>query len=147
MSPEELEAVAVAATSWDNSYRSPYWIGVVNPENYSPVPFDKSGKWVVFTNSIQEWTVIANAVASGLLPVEAKISADRKESENHAICVYTEETAASDVLQVLRSLGITSALLWKSDTDTLAQRHGYSSYRYISPKGLEFTNNPDYVTA
>lgn len=101
-----------------------------------------SGKWCILVprSKVDElWQKIETAVADNRL-LSAKVSTRLYTFSNgkgtHAICVYTSDwknqTELLETLEVIRSLGVDTPLLYKRDIMTIKHRNFYT---YKSPSG------------
>ncbi|MCF8339862.1 MAG: DUF1917 domain-containing protein [Chitinophagaceae bacterium] len=104
----------------------------------------KSGKWLIFTN-INEvdllWQTIKSATENGLLGNSSKVATAKpnpnaKDPNEKVICVYTYNFEDKDdvmrVRQVLRSLGITKKIPYKTDIKTLQGEYQINGKNRIS---------------
>ena len=111
------------------------WIWVQNP-NYNRVDSeDKVGKWLLFYPSSQIdqiWAMIEKEVTQRSLGFGAKVSTNPPHpNDDHVICLYngdydnTQEIL--DMAKRLRSLGILSALNYKTDEATISGRYSHNT--------------------
>jgi len=104
----------------------------------------RGGKWLIFVDPIkldEVWLKIKKAVEEGLLGNDAKVSTMKRSTNvvdynKKVICVYTYDwTDEKDVMNIrdrLRELGITEAIPYKSDEDTLKGKYRKSGNTRIS---------------
>jgi len=111
------------------------WVYAFCAKGDYPEHTERCGKWLIFCSSTridEEWQRIKHAVEQGQLGSQAKVSTAAssrvRRSGQHVICVYTydyeDSTDARRIRQVLRDLGFTQKLPYKSDEETLNGRYG-----------------------
>jgi hypothetical protein len=114
------------------------WIFAFRKQGNYPEHTEQCGKWLIYRsarNIDEYWQRIKQAVEQGQLGNQAKVSTAAsqraKRDRQHVICVFTydktDSTDARRIRQVLRGLGITEKLPYKSDEDTLKGRYGRDS--------------------
>jgi hypothetical protein len=121
-----------------------FWIYARRKRGSYPEATDRSGKWLLFAplERVDEfWSVIKIATEAGELGDSSKVATMRpnpneRDPRKKVICVYTYDSEdAADVRrvrQVLRELGFTGKLPYKTDDDTLAGRYRHKGDRCIS---------------
>ena len=121
-----------------------YWIQAQRMKGEYPDHTSRGGKWLIFIDSIkvdEVWLKIKKTVEEGLLGNHAKVSTMKRnpnavDYNKKVICVYTYDwTNEKDVMNIrdrLRELGITWAIPYKSDEDTLKGKYRKSGDTRIS---------------
>lgn len=115
-----------------------YWKYARSPSIKDFYSNEKTGKWCIFVNprSINNaWKKIKLACAEGKLMV-AKTSTAKssgtKKYPKYIICVYNNDWSNSDevqsVRQVLKDLGFTKPLKYKTDLNTMNGVYGDDEY-------------------
>jgi hypothetical protein len=141
-----LDALAVTRVAGDDERPSEvsdrYWIYAERSEASTyPHHGPRGGKWMLFVKNAEVdawWSKVKAATESGLLGSSSKV-ATMKQNPNAAspdtrvICVYTydvgDETDCSRVRDVLRQLGVTWKIPYKTDEDTVAGKYSKSGVR------------------
>jgi hypothetical protein len=131
-SPEPARPVSPRSTSNQPSrYTGDHYLHATVPKA-EDVPIRRPGKWLIFVSRSRVdalWETIRRAVEKGRLGHAAKVSTalpepTARDPKKHVIAVYTaDETNATDVRRVrdvLRGLGITWRIPYKSDAAALA---------------------------
>lgn len=121
-----------------------FWIRAFRKKGTYPRNTPNGGKWLIFltredVNSV--WEIISEATESGLLGEQSKVSTARSngnsmDKRQHVICVYTYDyTDEKDVMairEVLRKLGITYRIPYKTNADTSKRIYGVKGDKNIS---------------
>ena len=131
----------------DPALRGEVWIYAFAPESDYPEDAQRSGKWLVFADATRidaVWQIVRGAVLAGKLGASAKVSTkpgskNREGIPEHAICVYTydsdDETDVWRIRQVLRDVGITWKLYYKTDEATLQGHYSGGGQRVSKYSG------------
>jgi hypothetical protein len=111
-----------------------YYLHATNPKSADAAP-RRPGKWMIFVSRSRIdalWESVRRAVESGRLGYAAKVSTAlpsplSPDPKKHVVCVYTpDEDDAADVRrvrEVLRALGVTWKIPYKSDKTTRDGQH------------------------
>ncbi|MBN9743535.1 hypothetical protein DMP23_21060 [Amycolatopsis sp. A1MSW2902] len=131
----------MAAVPRPSTYEGDFWLAVEAPERG---PVRAPGKWMVFVYTADVdhwWALISQAVETGVLGPSAKV-ATAKPNPNvtnpraRLICVYTADWRdrgdVRRVLRVLRGLGVSWRLSYKTDDATTGGQYGPGSSVYVS---------------
>jgi hypothetical protein len=117
-----------------SKYTADHYLHATGPQREDGAP-RRPGKWLIFVSRSRVdalWNTIKRAVESGRLGYAAKVSTAlpnpmSPDPKKHIICVYTpNEDDAADVRRVrdvLRGLGVTWKIPYKSDAATKAGQH------------------------
>jgi hypothetical protein len=121
-----------------------FWIFAQRRTGGYPPATTRSGKWLLFVprDQVDEvWSKVELVLDEGRLGDIAKVSTTRpnrnaSDPENHVICVYTYDSEdVEDVMrirQVLRDMGFTNKIPYKTDEATLAGRYRVRGDRNVS---------------
>ncbi|HLJ58898.1 MAG TPA: putative phosphothreonine lyase domain-containing protein [bacterium] len=108
-----------------------------------PEATERSGKWLIFTpvERIDEtWAAIKAATEAGRLGDSSKVATMypnplNRNPSSRVVCVYTydstDEVDVHRVRDVLRELGFTQKLPYKTDRDTLKGNYQHTSHTRI----------------
>ena len=112
---------------------SGFWKYAARPDLKKFSSSDKTGKWCIFSNKDQvdqQWELIKKSCQNGDLLV-AKCSTAlgaMSHQGHHVICVYTEDFNNQEEVfktrDILRDLGFTEELGYKTDAATMARVYG-----------------------
>ncbi|MEW6684459.1 MAG: putative phosphothreonine lyase domain-containing protein [Nitrospirota bacterium] len=108
-----------------------HWLYAERATGHYPAATPRSGKWLIFV-PVREidrvWAVIKAATEAGRLGDRSKVATAKprvtaKDPNARVICVYTYDAAdegdVQRVREVLRELGVTWRIPYKTDQDTL----------------------------
>ena len=121
-----------------------YWLFADRKAGTYPLHTDNSGKWLIFMPAVEiddVWAKIKLATEEGRLGDSAKVATAKPNvhagnPDERVICVYTydwtDEEDVRRIRQVLRELGITWKISYKTDADTRAGRYTNRGHARIS---------------
>lgn len=142
--PMETAKIPIESLQKPSSEKKSFWIYSIRNDSDYPKATERSGKWMVFIdrNEIDSWWVrIDSAIQAGQLGSIAKVAtarpnANARDPNQHVICVYSYDSSdradVSRIRQVLRSLGVTQKIAYKTDASTREGKYRVRGHTRVS---------------